>query len=721
MGKRPLFWTFLLVSFFVLLCGRAGWLTSPSPPFEEEDTVSLLGTVEELDEKGNSRQIRLSNIFLSSGISYQGQVLVQENHGIELKIGNKVRVKGVYRKLQEASNPGQFDQKAYYEALGIGMILQKAEVSVVKKDTAVFRQGIFELKKRLLESIKSIAGEEEAALFSAMLLGEKGELGEEQKELYKSGGISHILAISGLHISLVGMLLYRMLRRFRRSYMMSTAISGSFMVAYGYLVGFGVSAKRAILMFLVYLGAELMGESYDLISSWSLAGLLILISQPRMLFQCSFQLSFLSVGALGLVYPSLGKMVIRKGKIADSLLVSLSVTFATLPCMLYWFFEYMPCGMLLNLVVIPLVPVVFLSGAAGMIGGCWTAAIGVFLAGPGVLVLKFFDELLQAAERLPADRMTVGRPALWKIAVYYVLILAAAFWPEKERPRKKAADRGLRLFLLGAALCILTVRAGKTAQVAFLDVGQGDGIYLRTPEGTNCLIDGGSSTVSKVGTYRIVPFLKSQGVGTLDYLFLTHMDEDHVNGTRELLEDQSHGVRVRCLCLADIPGDETREELERTAEQFGTEILWISRGTRFCEKNFSLDCLYPLKGGNGDDKNENSMVLVGEFFGRKILFTGDLEGKGEEETVRLGGLSKVDILKVGHHGSKGATSERFLGYVSPRIAVISAGEGNSYGHPAPEVLERLKKEGTRIYETQTGGAIIVEIDKQEMRVREYRR
>ena len=538
-----------------------------------------------------------------------------------------------------------------------------------------------------------------------MLLGEKSSLKKEQKELYQSGGISHILAISGLHISLVGMLLYRFLRKKKRSYPFSALVSGSCMVVYGFLTGFGVSAKRAVFMFLVYLGAELLGETYDVVSALALSGLLILAEQPLQLFQCGFQLSFLSVGAVALGYPALQKRLGWKKKAAMSLLSGLSVTLFTLPCTLYWFYEWMPYAVFLNLIVIPLVPVVFLSGAAGMLTGGASVAAGMFLAGASAGVLRFFQTLLERTEVLPGSRAVIGQPELWQIALYYVLV-GAAVWGGRCRARKKNQHRiEVRIFFIIFALCILCFPFHRPVEVTFLDVGQGDAVFLRTEAGTTCLIDGGSTTVSDVGTYRLLPFLKSRGVSSLDYLFLSHMDADHINGAEELLKDQFRGIPIRHLCLSALPGDETRERLEKEARLFGTELCYISRGTVFREKGAEIRCLSPVKDQKKEDENENSEVLMVEISGLRILFTGDLGEEGEQELLEAGTDLRAAVLKVGHHGSRFSTGEDFLEAVSPGFAVISCAEDNRYGHPAPETVERLERAGCRIFYTMKSGAV----------------
>lgn len=705
MTKRPLLLAFLLAAFLILMLGERGLPASRQPELSDGETVTLTGIVEEIAEKENSRQIRLSHIYLSSDLSYQRQVLVYENQQTTLKIGYKVKAAGSYAPLEEASNPGQFDQKAYYEARGIGMVLKKAKLTVIEAKENIFFQKLYELRSFWAQNLEKITGKEEAALLKAMLLGEKSSLKKEQKELYQSGGISHILAISGLHISLVGMLLYRFLRKKKRSYPFSALVSGSCMVVYGFLTGFGVSAKRAVFMFLVYLGAELLGETYDVVSALALSGLLILAEQPLQLFQCGFQLSFLSVGAVALGYPALQKRLGWKKKAAMSLLSGLSVTLFTLPCTLYWFYEWMPYAVFLNLIVIPLVPVVFLSGAAGMLTGGVSVAAGMFLAGASAGVLRFFQTLLERTEALPGSRAIIGQPELWQIALYYVLV-GAAVWGGRCRARKKNQHRiEARIFFIIFALCILCFSFHRPVEVTFLDVGQGDAVFLRTEAGTTCLIDGGSTTVSDVGTYRLLPFLKSRGVSSLDYLFLSHMDADHINGAEELLKDQFRGIPIRHLCLSALPGDETRERLEKEARLFGTELCYISRGTVFREKGAEIRCLSPVKDQKKEDENENSEVLMVEISGLRILFTGDLGEEGEQELLEAGTDLRAAVLKVGHHGSRFSTGEDFLEAVSPGFAVISCAENNRYGHPAPETVERLERAGCRIFYTMKSGAV----------------
>ena len=263
----------------------------------------------------------------------------------------------------------------------------------------------------------------------------------------------------------------------------------------------------------------------------------------------------------------------------------------------------------------------------------------------------------------------------------------------------------LRIFLIILSLCILCFPINRPSEVTFLDVGQGDAIFLRTEQGITCLIDGGSTTVSDVGTYRILPFLKARDVSALDYLFLSHMDADHISGAEELLKDQFHGIPIHNLCLSALPEDETRLRLEKEARSYGTNLLYISRGTVFQEENAKIRCLSPAKNQKKEDENENSQVLLVDLNGLRFLFTGDLGEEGEQELLASGLDLKADILKVGHHGSRYSTSETFLQAVRPKLAVISCAEENRYGHPAPETIQRLERAGCRIFYTMKSGAI----------------
>ena len=254
-------------------------------------------------------------------------------------------------------------------------------------------------------------------------------------------------------------------------------------------------------------------------------------------------------------------------------------------------------------------------------------------------------------------------------------------------------------------------------EVTMLDVGQGDGIYMRGPSGMHYFVDGGSSDVKKVGKYRIESFLKSRGVGTLDYVFLSHGDGDHIGGIRELLERQDVGIRIRTLVLpVENVWDDALKEIGEIALFYGTQVVVMEAGEELSEGEFRIRCLQPGNEFTEESGNGASMVLQVEYKDFDMLLTGDVEGKGEELLVFGGALESVDVLKVAHHGSKNSTKDDFLDLVRPKIALISAGRENSYGHPHMETIKRLKKAGIIIYNTQESGAVTIRTDGRRMHV-----
>ena len=247
-------------------------------------------------------------------------------------------------------------------------------------------------------------------------------------------------------------------------------------------------------------------------------------------------------------------------------------------------------------------------------------------------------------------------------------------------------------------------------RVAVLDVGQGDSIYFRSPDGISCLVDGGSSDVNQVGRYRIEPYLKCRGVGTLDYVFVTHGDEDHVNGIRELMERQEIGVQIDTLVLPVIEvWNETLYGLAEEASKAGVHVVMMEAGQKVTDKGLSITCLQPAGTDDFEPGNEASMVLAVQYGDFDMLLTGDVEGEGEVKLTKtlleLYQNTIWEILKVAHHGSKNSTSTEFLEAVCPKVALISAGIDNRYGHPHRETLGRLEKSGTQVKCTQEAGAV----------------
>jgi competence protein ComEC len=269
-------------------------------------------------------------------------------------------------------------------------------------------------------------------------------------------------------------------------------------------------------------------------------------------------------------------------------------------------------------------------------------------------------------------------------------------------------------------VAILCLKIPRGFSITCLDVGQGDGIVVETSKNHHYLIDGGSSNVSQVGKYRILPYLKSQGISYLDYVWVSHTDQDHISGILEILGLQAKNQTSVTIGNLVLPGIEEKsqnyESLEKAGKEAGVKIYYLNAGARLKDKDLVWKVLSPRK-GEGGEENQSSLVLElteGNFRG---LFTGDIDEETEEKLIN--DLEDVDFLKVAHHGSRYSSGEKFLDVTRPEISLISCSSTNTYGHPSPETLERLTKAKSRVWCTKDCGEVRVEIKKNGLKIKTY--
>lgn len=728
----------LILPFFFLagavLAWNAGQVLPMDAVFREEDESSLPGTVSgtvvSVEKREEKYRLRLKSCSASlkgreeefgkiGGILVFAESSETEAEWETVQEGNTVRVSGDLYGPEKTGNPGQFDMSAYYRSIGIRYTMNGESVEIVSGSRSLPRLYLRKVKEWMAEGIMRSAGERYGGMLRAMVLGEKWAADESEADLYTEAGIGHLLAISGLHISLSGMGIYRFLRkRAKCSYPLAAAACTAASFCYFVITGEATSAKRAWLMLTVYGIGQIFGRRYDLVSSAALAAMVMLVQSPLLLFQSGFQLSFGCILALGLAAPEIGRL--KEGKIWAAVSPGLAIQLVTLPAQAYSFCQIPVYGLFINLIVIPLFSVAAVSGLAGaFLGGIVPEIMRIVLI-PAKLVLELYEQVSGFSLRLPGAVWRMGRPGLWQLFLYGIcLALLYRMMTEKEKRRGQLAA-----CLIALPLCLSPVRY-KGLEAVFLDVGQGDCCFVRTPEGTTFLIDGGSSSENEPGKYRIGPFLDSEAVGKVDYALVSHGDEDHINGIRELLE----AGRVGCLLL---PGDQrasqkSLEELGQLAERAGIPVMEIGQGDILRTEETSFYCLWPEKGTKDSaSQNEASMVLWLSFGSFDLLLTGDLEGAAEEQVAEyLSGSragwnrGKLEILKAGHHGSGSGSGERFLETVRPRWTVISCGKHNRYGHPDQAVLERLARAGSVIFRTDEKGAVLIRTDGETVRISQW--
>lgn len=770
--KRKLFAAALVFAAFVW--GRLIWMPSPSGQviadyggdgndgldkeegflLEEGETYTATGRVvrTELHSAGTQEQwwVILDSVSIQKSISIQkntageiqdspaadisGRLICRLDQPYRPRIGALVQIRGQFSYFSQARNPGEFDSAEYYRISGIGGTLKKAELLEESREYSVMKESLWQLQDFWKKRLYRLFPGKEASILCTMLLGDKTSLDSELKELYKRNGIVHILSISGLHITMIGMGIYKLLRRTGCSVFPAALTGSAVLIFYGLLTGMGISACRAIGMYLIRMLGELLGRSYDMLTALGFMGILMLLRQPEYLRHSGFLLSFGSVCGIGLLLPVLqGKEKPGKDGISsfrrpfalrlrELLAPGLAITIFTLPVHLCFYYEIPVYSLFLNLMVLPFMGVVMGTGLTAMLLPDTLLPLARASAAAGCLVLGGYERLCGLFDRLPFHTWRPGCPQSWQVIAFYALmavyILAGGFWKKREPGGKRRMKRyEVCLWAIpAAAVLLIGIRFHADLEVTFLDVGQGDGIFVRTNAGETYLFDCGSSSEQQIGKYTLIPFLKYQGVSRIDAVFISHPDADHYNGILELLEQgPKEGIRVERIFLPDVAEERRKEdfsELTDAAERYAgsrpVKLMFLSKGDAWKSGETVFTCLHPGSGSLLQDTNEYSLCFLLSQGSFSMLFTGDVQGEGEEQllkTLQDQSIQNISVLKVAHHGSRNSTPEELLRLLKPRLAVISCGEDNSYGHPHPELMERLNRAGCRIYMTPQTGAL----------------
>ncbi len=795
--RRPLALAALFLVIVAAIRLGAGWADGVPPgrtsAAQLPEAAELLVTGQVYQKDGTSLYLK-SVIVLESDASGQSaadsrrEILCQENlicelaDGQEVPLGTRVAVRGTFAPYSHATNPGEFDSAVYYRTLGIGGKLRKASVLAKGEECWPVREALYQLKCRLKARLYRIFPEKEAAVMSALLLGDKKDLDSELKDLYKRNGILHILSISSLHITIIGMSVYRLLRRLGLP-VWPAAVGGSILLfLYGCMTGFSVSACRAIGMYLIKMLGEMAGRTYDMLTALGVMAAVMVAGNPCYLQNSGFLLSFTSVLGIGLVCPALTPELHRsmardEGRIRkalrklrelllSSVFASLSITLATLPVQLWFYYEIPIYSVFLNLFVLPFMKPMMIAGLLAML------VPGLGLLGiVDYCILKSYEFLCGCFDRLPFHTWNPGCPELWQIVVYYLLLGGAVVLrnymkkeasgkaesglagaakggggkaalpplargiPEAdsaERYRRRFRREGVSVCIILSAVLLFAIRPAAENSVLFLDVGQGDCILVRTASGENYLFDCGSSSRRNIGKYLLIPCLKYYGIGKVDAIFLSHPDADHVNGAVELLETGGENrITVGQLLLPAIPEGARQEQLgelllaaAEASQETPVPVGFLQAGDGWKCGSAAFTCLHPGEDVGTQDVNGYSECFLVEFsegtgsFLRggasvgewTMLLTGDVQNEGEaalQREILSRDIKNITVLKAAHHGSRNSTPSELLEQLAPSLTVISSGRNNRYGHPHAELLERLEESGTFIVQTAQSGAVKV--------------
>ena len=742
-----------VVIFFILIMGfmlMSNEITTRNHIYDlKENTVIVQGKIYKIENTAFGTNIYLKGVEVENGeksVSVK-RIFVNTEKIPNVKIGNIIKVRGKLRQFEEAANKGNFDSKKYYLSLGFYGKIEAGTIEVINSDYSGIRQGLYEMRMEIIERMEKLCSDNKGifsiinnknGIIGAIILGDKTDLDSGIKELYSVSGIAHILAISGLHISFIGMAIYRLLRR-RFRFLFSAAVSIPVVLSFGIMSGFGISTIRAIIMFILKIIGEVLGRKYDAITAISLAGLVLLVQNPFVVCNSGFQMSFGAIIAIVLILPIVEEILNTDNKIIKVLSANFTISLVMNPILAWNYYELPTFSFLLNIVVVPLMSVVIVSSIVGIFCSCIMFGLGKIVIFPGCGILELYTFLCNIINKNSVASIVVGQPKVTIIIVYYAILLVVLFGlknirtkytrAEKERNiikketglvlekkakkerRIKGQNVKLRLACIVGFLllnCLIYYIPNPGFYITFINVGQGDGILIHGDNGTKVMVDGGSTSEKQVAKNCIVPYLKAEGIGTIDYSIITHTDKDHISGILEILENNnSNRIRIKNLVMPDINmKDDTYNELIEKAKLKKINVLYIKKGDTLSLGKTKIKCIYPETTTTASDKNDYCTVLSVKNKTSKILLTGDIS-KEIEEKIKDDIEENYTVLKVAHHGSNYSSSEKFLKKVNPKYSIISVGKNNSYGHPGNETMERLRKQGGVIYRTDEKGGITI--------------
>lgn len=723
------------------------------PP--EKVSVYLFETesVSELESSNSKRGLFHSNTDVSNS----------EMDLSHIAYGNEVTVHGKLVLPKPKCNPGEFDYRQYLKYRQIHTLFyvyhQEDVVSLGEPEslsqTALVAE-LLGLKERFSQRVFSQIPQRQAVLLLAMLFGEQGAVEEADLELFRETGLAHALSVSGFHVGLVLLLVLTLCRTLRAKEGVTLAVAITVLGVYSVLSGFSVTVVRSAIMGTVGLLAAYLDRERNLYHALALSGLAILLWNPNFLFDAGFQLSFAAVLAITGLGPFLSDLLPECFLGREAIVsVPLAAQLGTLPIIAWHFSMISTLAVFANILLVPLISAVVIIGLLSFVLFKVTLISELLLQGAGFLLqlVLWFGKQIGS---LPGTVFYVARPSLFRFILYYSLIFVAVGIGSREvnvpingptkitdpwDPFKIETGHRLRVFVLFLAMLTVTIPGslGGDLTLTFLDVGQGDAIFIRSPSGATALIDGGGvpdffgNSGYDPGRDTVLPFLRRQGLNRVDLLINTHPDADHLAGLQAVLEE----VPVGQVITPPVKGLENEYSLFlSTARSKKVPHRALAQGDQI---NLDGDVIIQVLAPSADKKyqnvNDSSLMLMLCHGDNSFLFTGDVEeegirslleensrkntgkqaGKNTEKQTDTGRSTDknslaCEVIKIPHHGSRGSFVPDLYEETQSQVAVISVGRNNNFGHPSRDVVEHLHSLGTLVFRTDKHGAVIITSD-----------
>lgn len=642
---------------------------------------------------------------------YQQKIRVVCLFQTSLQRGDKVYVWGELKAPRQPGNPGEFDYPVYLAHQGIYYNLtvkQEAKVKLIAPASGALH-WVDGFRQRAEDLTRTTLTPEEASILLGMLLGGKAGMGDELYDDFQKTGIVHLFSVGGLHVGFILALINWLCSLAGLLSRGKFVVGVSVLLIYGTMVGWPSPVIRAVLMGSLGLLAYLTGRENSLLNALAIASLFILFISPASLFILSFQLTVLATLGVVYLFPLFRAILPYKGLVGDIILIPICAELPILPLVAYHFNLFTPVSILTNIFTTYLSGGAVILGFMALLASSWLPAVAALLLYPAGLFIELILLVVGYMKMLPGAYVWVATPGIGLLLLYYGALILGV-WSLHQSERKGFLKPSVALLLIFMVVLLLPGSWYNRGdfELVCIDVGQGDAILIKSPQGKFILVDGGGSLLFEAGKRKLMPYLHHRGIRQLEMIINTHPDIDHLQG----VENAAQELEVKYLGIpASLAECNEYAKLKKIAAQKDIPIVALAAGQYVnLEEGLIIKVLHPQRETyTGNDFNQESVVLQISWGGFSALLTGDITA---DKMPLL--LDKADpaptIVKVPHHGSKGSLVPGFYNELQPGYAVISVAANNSFGHPHPLVLEDLRKANIEVLRTDQDGAITIRSD-----------
>lgn len=621
-----------------------------------------------------------------------------------LEYGDLVKIKGEYSAPEVARNYKGFDYSQYLKTLNIYGTIKVEEAKIINKNQlSPILISINNIKEKMIDNANRNMPKRTANLLLGILIGERDNIQEDIIESFRTANLSHILAVSGAHTSYIILGITYLISKSKTPKRIGYIITIIILLIFIIITGASYSVVRACIMAIVVIGAKICYRKENFFTSICISLIIILIQNPFAINDIGVKLSFMGTAGIVIFNKSITNFFIKlkiKQKIAEALSVTFSAQLMIMPITILNFNTISLTFFISNILASPLLGIIIIFGFISIFISSILNPISKIL----FLILHIFLELLilvsKVTEKIPGSSILVKTPNILFAIVYYILILFFNyFFVIKQNPTRRFHKKIIKIitiknikntvkvivvvFLIMLLLTRIVRIINPTFKIYFIDVGQGDSTLIVTPKNKKILIDGGEGK-----TNVLFQYLLDRRINKIDYIIISHFDSDHCNGLIEIIEK----MRVENIVMSKQSKES--EEYKKILEIIKQKNIKVSsvkaEDKIIIEKNLYIKILNPAEKFEFQDLNNNAIVAKLVYKNFSMLFTGDIEKAEESLAKKYKNELKSTILKVAHHGSKTSTSEEFLKYVEPQIALIGVGKNNKFGHPNQITIEKLK-------------------------------